>query len=91
MACIQETMLESCGTRDWNMVGQGFLEGFLAVNVIGRSHRVVTVWNKTVFTKVDFRMGPFLVAIKLKRHNDKLEVVVISVYGPTNVRRRAKL
>ena len=33
---MQETMLESCGTQDWNMVGRGFLDGFLAVNAIGR-------------------------------------------------------
>ena len=30
-------------------------------------------------------------AVKLKRHRDEVEVVVISVYGPKNVRRRAEL
>ena len=73
------------------MVGQGFLEDFRAVNVIGRSGGVVVAWNKTVFTKVDSKTGKFLVAVKIKRQSDELEVVVISVYGPTNVRRRAEL
>ena len=70
MGCIQETMLERYETRGWNMVGRGFLEGFLAVNANGRSGGVVIAWNKMVFAKVASRMGQFLVVVKLKRHRD---------------------
>ena len=91
MECIQEIMLESYETRDWNMVGRGFLEGFPAVNINGQSTGVVVAWNEMLFTKVDSRMGQFSMAVKLKRHSDELQVVVVSIYGPALVRRRAKL
>ena len=67
MACIQETKLERCKTQDWNMVGRGFLEGFLEVNANGCLGGVIVTWNETVFTKVDTRMGQFSVAIKFKK------------------------
>ena len=69
------------------MVGRGLLEDFLAVNANGRSRGVVIAWSETVFTKVSYRMGQFSVAIKVKRHSNDLEVVVVSIYGPTNVKR----
>ena len=47
----------------------------------------MVAWNETVCTKVDSKTGQFSVAVKLKRHSNKLEVVVVSVYGPTNIRR----
>ena len=53
------------------MVGQGFLEA------VGRSGKIGVAWNETVFTKVDNRMGQFLVAVKFKGHSDKVKVVVI--------------
>ena len=52
MVCIQATMLERCETHDWNMVGHGFLEGFLAVNINGRSGGVVVAWKEMMFAKV---------------------------------------
>ena len=51
----------------------------------------MVTWNESAFTKVDSRMGQFSKAVKLKRHSNELEEVVISVYGPTNVRRRTEL
>ena len=88
MVCIQETKLECCETHDWNRVGRGFLEDYLAVNANGRSRRVIVTWNKTVFTKVDARMRQFSVAVELKRQSDDLEIVMILIYGPTNPRKR---
>ena len=73
------------------MVGHGFLEGFLAVNAYGRSVGVVVAWNKMVFTKVASKMGQFSVAVKLKRHNDDLEMVGVLIYGLVNVKRRTEL
>ena len=35
MAFLHETMLERCEARDSNVVGQGFMEGFLVVNANG--------------------------------------------------------
>ena len=34
--CFQDILLERREARDWNKVGQGFLEGFLAINATGR-------------------------------------------------------
>ena len=59
MACIQETKLEPCETQDWNMVGRGLLEDFLAVNANKRSGGVIVTWKVAVFTKVDAKMGQF--------------------------------
>ena len=86
--CIQETKLECCETQDWNMVGRGFLEDFLAVNANGRSGRVIVAWNETLFTKVNAKMRQFSVAVELKRQSDDLEIVMIVIYGPTNPRKR---
>ena len=72
------------------MVGQCFLEGFLAVNANGQSDRVVVLWNEMVFTKVNSRMGQFSVAVKLMRYSYELEVVVVLVYGLENVTKRAE-
>ena len=91
MACIQETKLERCETLDWNMIGRGFLESFLEINANRQSRGVTVTWNETVFTNVDARMGQFSVAVKLKRQSDDLEIVVVSIYGPTNAKRRGDL
>ena len=45
VAFLQETMLEISEVRDWNRLGRGFLEGFLAVNAVGCSGGVVIAWN----------------------------------------------
>ena len=74
---IQETKLKLSETQDWNMVGRGFLEGFLAVHANGQSRAVIVAWNKMVLTTVDARMGQFSVAIKLKRQSDDFEIVVV--------------
>ena len=63
--------------------GAWFLGGFLG--------GVVVAWNKILFTKVASRMGQFLVAVKLTRHSNDLEMIVVSIYGPTNVRRKTEL
>ena len=47
----------------------------------------MVAWNETVFTEIDSKMGQFSVAVELKRHSVELEVVVVTVFGPTNVRR----
>ena len=44
-----------------------------------------------VLAKVNARMGQFSMTVKLKGQNDDLEVVVISIYSPENVRRSAEL
>ena len=63
------------------MVGHGFLEDFLAVNINGRSGGVVVAWNEMMFAKVTSWMGQFSMTVKLKRHSDNLEMVVVSIYG----------
>ena len=90
MAGIQETKLENCEERDWSSVGRGFLEGFLVVNANGCSGGVVVAWNNMMFCKVDSRMGQFSTAVKLKRRSNNLKVVVVSIYGLTNVKQRTE-
>ena len=51
VACLQQTMLERCKVRDWNVVEHGFLEGFVAVIVIERSRGVVIAGNEARFAK----------------------------------------
>ena len=63
--------------------GQGFLEGFLAVNGVGQSRGLVVAWNETMFSK-DLWKGRFVVTVKLKRHRDDLAWVLVSVYGPVS-------
>ena len=75
--------LQSMGLEH-GAVGQDFLEGFLVANANGHSGGVVTAWNDMVFSKVDSRMGQFSAAVKLKRHSNNLEVVMVSIYGPAN-------
>ena len=86
MVCIEEAKLEHHRTQDWNMVGRGFLEGFLAVNANGQFEGIVVTWNETVLTEVDTRMG-----VKLTRQSDDFDVVMVSIYGPANAKRRAEL
>ena len=50
-------MLERCEAWCWNMVGRGFLEGFLAVNATRCSRGMVVAWNKMVFAQVDSWTG----------------------------------
>ena len=88
MACSQETMLEKSEARDWNLVGRGFLEGFLAVNAIGRSGGVVITWNEAIFSKKDTGIGQFSSVVKLRLLEDSLEMAVVSVYGSTNAMRK---
>ena len=40
-----------------------------------------------VFINMDVRMGQFLVVVKLNRQSDDVEIVFVSIYGPTNARR----
>ena len=40
---LQATMWEGCEVRNWNGIGRGFLDRFLAVNAIGHSGGVVVV------------------------------------------------
>ena len=47
--------------------------------------------NETMFAKVASRMGQFSVTIKLQRHSDDSHVVVVSIYSPKNVKRKAEL
>ena len=35
VACLQETVLASCDSKDRSQVGRGFLDGFVAVNANG--------------------------------------------------------
>ena len=43
---LQETMMEECGIREWNMVGRGFLEGYAAVDANGRSGGLIVAWSE---------------------------------------------
>ena len=58
---------ERCEVRDWNGIGRCFLDGFLAVNAVGRSRGVVVAWNEAVFSRVDAWTGQFSAVVKLKR------------------------
>ena len=53
MECFQETMPEKCEARDWKMVGRCSYEGFLVINVVGCTSRVMIAWNEVVFSKMD--------------------------------------
>ena len=81
---LQEIVLESCVTQDWNKVAQGFPKGFHAMTIVGLSRGLVVSWNEAMFSKDDSWRGPFVVATKLKRHND-LECVVVPMYNFVNV------
>ena len=52
---------------------------------------VIVAWNEMVSTQVDARIGQFSVAFKLKRQRDDLEIVMVSIFGPPNARRRGDL
>ena len=67
---LQETMLEMCDSQVWNVVGRGHLEGYIALEAVGRSGGVLETWNKTLFAKVDHRAGRHVVAVQLSRHSD---------------------
>ncbi|XP_078445744.1 uncharacterized protein LOC144714826 [Wolffia australiana] len=89
VVCLQETMLEDCGVGDWCGIGGSLLEGFIVVNVNGRSGGVVIAWNEAIFRKEAWR-GQFTAAVRLTR-SDGLGVVIASVYGPVNASLREGL
>lgn len=91
VVCLQETMLATCEDRIWKSVGRGQLDGYVAINAIGRSGGVIIAWNETLFAKVEEWKGAHVVATKLARLTDGWEWMVASVYGPTIPTRREEL
>ena len=46
------------------MLGHSHLEGYEALEAVGRSRGVVVVWNEFLFAKVNQRVGRYVVAVK---------------------------
>ena len=81
---LQETMLETCDSQVWNVVGRGHLEGYIALEAVGRSGSLLVAWNETLFAKVDHWVGRHVVAVQLSRRTDCWQWVAVSVYGPSS-------
>ena len=62
---LQETMLETCDAQVWNVLGCSHLEGYVALEAVGRSGGVVVAWNASLFAKVKQHVRKHIVAVQL--------------------------
>ena len=74
-------MLETCETWDWQLVGEGFVEGYLAVNAVAD---LEDDWQPG--TRRCSLMRTREQVVKLKRIDD-CEAVIISIYSQVNAAR----
>ena len=89
--CLQETMLANTDQRICSDLGWGGSDTYVSVDASRRSGGILLAWKTSLFDWEEMWRGRHIVAARLTHRADGRNLVVASVYGPTNVSNRVEL